>query len=42
MKIWYQSDDDAGGVNPVPMAVFDSQDPAAGPILFNDDGTFRS
>jgi flagellar hook protein FlgE len=42
MKVWYQSDDGAGGVNPVPMAVFDSQDPAAGPILFNSDGTFRS
>lgn len=40
MKIWYQTDDGAGTVSP--MQVFDTLDPAAGPILFNDDGTFRS
>jgi len=43
MKIWYQTDDGAGTVSP--MQVFDTLDPgppAAGSILFNDDGTFRS
>lgn len=39
MKIWYQTDEGAGTVSP--MQVFDTL-PAAGPILFNDDGTFRS